>query len=82
MGRLQRRRVVDAVASHRDDFAAGTKGLHQTQFLFGLDAAEDVRVASRARSSSSLSAASSAPVMTAPSAGSPTCRATEIAVTG
>ena len=44
VGGLQRRRVVDAVAGHRHDLAAGPERLHQAQLLLGLDAAEDMRV--------------------------------------
>ena len=45
VGGLERRRVVDAVAGHRDDLAARLERLHDAQLLLGHDAREDVDVA-------------------------------------
>ena len=41
MGSAQRGRVVDAVASHRDDVAVGFQGLHDAQLLLRCDAGAD-----------------------------------------
>ena len=40
-GGLERGRVIDAVAGHRDDLAIGLQGLDDAQLLIGHDAGED-----------------------------------------
>ena len=40
MRRLERRRVIDPVSGHRNDFACGLVGIHDPQFLFGHDPRE------------------------------------------
>ena len=49
VGGLERRRVVDAVASHRDHFAAGLERGHDAQFVLRHGAAEDVDFADARR---------------------------------
>ena len=41
IGLPQRRRIVDAVAGHGDDFAGGLVGAHQLEFLGGAHPRED-----------------------------------------
>ena len=68
VGRLQRRRVVDAVAGHRDDVAVGLQRVDDAQLVRRRDAGVDrASRARRRRSRPSSSASSSAPV----SAGAP-----------
>ena len=42
IGLAQRRRVVDAVAGHRDDFAGGLIGPHEFELFRRADAGEDI----------------------------------------
>ena len=62
MGGLQRRRVVDAVAGHRDDLAIGLQRLDDAKLLFGQRAGEDGGGAGALRSSASVIGSRSAPV--------------------
>ena len=62
VGRLQRRRVVDAVAGHRDDVAVGLQRVDDAQLVLRRDARVDRRArAPRRRTPASSSASSSAP---------------------
>ena len=71
--RLERRRVVDAVAGHRDDLAVRLERVDDAQLLLGHDPREHRRGCARARPApSSLSVSSSSPVTTS-SASSPAC---------
>jgi hypothetical protein len=38
---FERRRVIHAIAGHRDDFAVGLQGLDDAELLLGHDACED-----------------------------------------
>ena len=64
MRRLERRRVIHAVAGHGHDLAVGFESGHQTELLFRHDTGEYVDVLMRRLSSSLLSASSSGPVIT------------------
>ena len=45
IGALERRRVVDAVAGHRDDLATGLERVDDAQLVLGIDASVDADVA-------------------------------------
>ena len=68
VGPLQRRRVVHAVAGHRDDVALALERVDEPDLVLGRDARDDAdAVDLRRRASSSLIAANSAPVIARPS---------------
>ena len=56
---LERRRVVDAVAGHRDDLAVGLERVDDAQLLLGHDAGEDGSSGGPARPAPDRSAVSS-----------------------
>ena len=62
VGRLQRRRVVDAVAGHRHDVAVGLQRVDDAQLVRRRDARIDRVLAHRLASAASSSWSSSAPV--------------------
>ena len=88
VGRAQRRRVVDAVAGHRDEEAHALDGAHDLELLLGRRAREDAarpRAGAR-RSPSRASTSSASPVSTASAGASggrmPACSAMARAVSG
>jgi len=68
VGGLERRRVVDAVASHRHDLAHRLERLSDAHLVFGTDAGEDDLADERFLEASSSIVSRSAPVMTCASA--------------
>ena len=69
VGRLQRRRVVHAVAGHRHDRARAPQRVDDAQLVFGVHARVDRHLGDRARQRRRPAvASSSAPVMARPSA--------------